>query len=345
MNELLQTYALLANGLRADFQLCLASAVVWLDPMWQDAEDDTHIPHNEDGVLGIALSIIRSAFPDIYVQVVEAIRRGASYADLDHLICCSITEQGIPLDHLEWIGYGVPMPAYGVDFHDADFYMTHPEVIPILACFGISPEPNPYNMTIPDCAYTAGRYIASDLEHHTDKRYQQLSWLMQWLWSASGNSSVLCGIKNTKSSETFALDEAYTIGRLIADDLENHSDKCYQQVSWLLKWLFSSTNNSCVDWDEDTMYFAEPLSWEPQDVAFAVEIIAEAETIMADAMSGLQWLIQTPQILLALWQNVAQVQHALAKQPKKAPNLELTWPDPTALPLFTLPEYLPAQSS
>lgn len=345
MNDLLQTYTLLATGLRADPQFCLASAVTWLDPMWQDDDEDWDVPQDEDGTLVIALRVTRMAFPDIYIQAVEAIRQGASYTELDRLICNAITEWGIPLENLECIGFGVPMTAYGVELNDSDFYTTHPDGIPILACFGISPEPNPYHLTIPDCVYTAGRYIASDLEKHPDERYRQISWLMQWLWSSSGNSSILCGIKNTKSSETFALDEAYTIGRLIADDLENHSYKCYQQVSWLLKWLFSSTNNSCVDWDEDTMYSAEPLSWEPQDVAFAVEIIAEAETIMADAMSGLQWLIQTPQILLALWQNVAQVQHALAKQPKKAPNLELTWPDPTALPLFTLPEYLPAQSS
>lgn len=32
MNNLLQTYTLLAAGLRADPQFCLASAVVWLDP-------------------------------------------------------------------------------------------------------------------------------------------------------------------------------------------------------------------------------------------------------------------------------------------------------------------------
>jgi len=272
MNELLQTYALLANGLRADSQLCLASAVVWLDPMWQDAEDDVHIPHNEDGVLGIALSVIRSAFPDIYVQAVEAIRRGASYADLDHLICRGITEQGIPLDHLEWIGYGVPMPAYGVDFHDGDFYTTHPEVLPILACFGISPEPNPYNMTIPDCAYTAGRYIASDLEYHADKRYQQLSWLMQWLWSSSGNSSV-----------DFSLDEIYEF---------------------------------------------QPLSWEADELVFAKAIIEEAEQIMSDVLAGMALLTHHPEILTALQHNVQRIYKALEKQKgeRNELNIRLAWP-------------------
>jgi hypothetical protein len=178
MNELLQSYTLLATGLRADPQFCLASAVVWLDPMWQDADEDWDVPHDEDGTIGIALTVTRKAFPDIYSQAVEAIRQGASYTDIDRLICYGITERGIPLDNLEWIGFGVPMPAYGVELNDADFYTTHPEVIPILACFGISPEPNPYHMTIPDCVYTAGRYIAANLEKHPDElcEFQPLSW-------------------------------------------------------------------------------------------------------------------------------------------------------------------------
>lgn len=188
MNNLLPSYTLLAAGLRADPQFCLASAVVWLDPMWQDADEDWDVPHDEDGTIGIALTVTRKAFPDIYSQAVEAIRQGASYTDIDRLICDGITERGIPLENLEWIGFGVPMPAYGVELNDSDFYTTHPEVIPILACFGISPEPNPYHMTIPDSVYTAGRYIATDLENHPDERYRQISWLMQWLWSSSGNS-------------------------------------------------------------------------------------------------------------------------------------------------------------
>ncbi|QPC81691.1 hypothetical protein G4Y79_18650 [Phototrophicus methaneseepsis] len=190
MNSLIKTYTLLAAGLRADPQFCLASAVVWLDPMWQDADEDWDVPHDEDGTIGIALTVTRKAFPDIYSQAVEAIRQGASYTDIDRLICDGITERGIPLENLEWIGFGVPMPAYGVELNDPDFYTTHPEVIPILACFGISPEPNPYHMTIPDSVYTAGRTIVADLEKHPDERYRQISWLMQWLWSSSGNSSI-----------------------------------------------------------------------------------------------------------------------------------------------------------
>lgn len=272
MNDLLQTYTLLATGLRADPQFCLASAVVWLDPMWQDADEDWDVPHDEDGTLAIALRVTRMAFPDVYVQAVEAIRQGASYAELDRLICNAVTERGIPLENLECVGFGVPMPAYGVELNDSDFYTTHPEVIPILACFGISVEPNPYHMTIPDCAYIAGCYIASDLEHHADKRYQQLSWLMQWLWSSSGNSSV-----------DFSLDEIYEF---------------------------------------------QPLSWEADELAFAKAIIGEAEHIMSDVLAGMALLTHHPEILTALQHNIQRTYKSIEKQKGKQHELSirLAWP-------------------
>lgn len=334
MNNLLQTYTLLAAGLRADTQFCLASAVVWLDPMWQDADEDWDVPHDEDGTIGVALTVTRKAFPDIYSQAVEAIRQGASYTDIDRLICDGITERGIPLDNLEWIGFGVPMPAYGVELNDSDFYTTHSEVIPILACFGISPEPNPYHMTIPDCVYTAGRTIAADLEKHPDEHYRQISWLMQWLWSSSGNSSILCGIETEMSSnQSFItdsgtqLEKIYTIGGIIAESLEQQEAEQYQQLSWTIKWMFSCSNNSCVDWDEETMYSVEPLAWTPEDVAFAIEIIAEAQTIMADAEAGLAWVKDEAGVLLALWYNTQQIDQMLVNNPERPVEVCLTWPD------------------
>ncbi|MEQ8676520.1 MAG: hypothetical protein RIC84_25115 [Aggregatilineales bacterium] len=272
MNNLLQTYTLLAAGLRADPQFCLASAVTWLDPLWQDDDEDWDVPHDEDGTLAIALRVTRMAFPDVYVQAVEAIRQGASYAELDRLICNAVTKRGIPLENLEWIGFGVPMPAYGVELNDADFYTTHSEVIPILACFGISPEPNPYHMTIPDCVYTAGRYIAADLEKHPDERYRQISWLMQWLWSASGNSS--------------------------------------------------------IDLSVDELYEFQPLSWEKDELAFAMDIIEEAEGIMSDVLEGLEFLSNSPDLLTALQQNIQRIYKVLEKQKgkKDEPRIRLAWP-------------------
>jgi len=270
MNELLQTYTLLAASLRADPQLCLASAVTWLDPLWQDDEDDWDVPQDEDGTLAIALRVMRKAFPDVYVRAVEAVRRGASYAELDHLICGAITERGIPLDNLEWIGFGIPMPAYGAVLEDPDFYTTHPDVLPVLACFGVSPEPNPYNILIPDVTYK--------------------------------------------------------VADIIADDLLKQPENHWRQVAWLIRWVTSSTNNSCVEWDEEMMSSVQPLSWDADDIAFAREIVEEADGIMADVHAGLTWISQNPTSLEVLSRNVQKIYQTKGQ---KNARYQLEWSCPT----------------
>lgn len=233
MNNLLNTYSLLQSAMTADPVLCLAQAVAWLDPMW-NLSDEIDMPQDEDDTLIIALHIVRRAFPDIYLDALQAMHHGASYARLDQLICDGIRAHGIPLDSVEWIGYGIPLPAYGVVLDDPDVYTQHPDVVPVLACFGISPEPNPYNIQVPDVAYTAAEIIANNLMQHPEENWRQ--------------------------------------------------------VTWLIRWLFSSTNNSCVDWDIETMNEVQPLSWEPADIAFAQEIIEEANGIMADVHTAIQFL-------------------------------------------------------
>lgn len=272
MTELLQTYALLASGLRDDPLLCLASTVVWLDPMWQDADEDWDVPHDEDGTLGIALMVTRKTFPDVYIEAIHAIRQGASYADLDRLICTAISARGIPLENLEWIGFGIPLPAYGTVLDDPEFYTAHPDTKPVLDCFGISPEPNPYHIDVPECAYTAGRFIAADLQSHGDERFRQIGWLMHWLFSSSGNSS--------------------------------------------------------VDYDYETMGEFQPLSWDKEDLAFAIEIIEEADGIMADALAGLAFLTSQPELMKALQHNVRRIYKAIDRQKGRQddPKVRLSWP-------------------
>lgn len=272
MTDLLQTYALLASALRDDPLLCLASTVVWLDPMWQDADEDWDVPHDEDGTLGIALMVTRKAFPDVYIEAIQAIRQGASYADLDRLICTAISTHGIPLENLEWIGFGIPLPAYGTVLDDPEFYTVHPDTKPVLECFGISPEPNPYQIEVPECAYSAGRIIAADLQRHDDERFRQIGWLLHWLFSSSGNSS--------------------------------------------------------VDYDYETMCEFHPLSWEADDLAFAIEIIEEADGIMADVLAGLAFLTSQPELMNVLQHNIRRIYKAIGRQGGKRdePKVRLKWP-------------------
>ena len=78
----------------------------------------------------------------------------------------------------------------------------------------------------------------------------------------------------------------YTAAEMIATDLAEHREEQYQQVAWMLRWLFSATNNSICDWDAEIMMEVEPLSWEPDDLAFARVMIEEADEIMAEVLTG-----------------------------------------------------------
>ena len=164
--------------------------------------------------------------------------------------------------------------------------------------------------------------------------HASLLWTIAYCFSSSGNSSVLCGIKTPLSRSEPPTPETilqsgkiYTVGGIIADSLAQQEEEAYQQLSWTVKWLFSCSNNSCVDWDAETMYSVEPLAWTPEDVAFAVEIIAEAETIMADAAAGLAWVKEEGGVLLALRYNAQQIHQMLANNPEEPVDVSLIWPD------------------
>ncbi len=235
VNPLLDTYTFLAGVVRDDPFLLLANAVAWLDPLWTLDADDTEL---EDDGLGIALVVTRRAFPDIYAGAVERIRAGESETALDRFICGEITRRGIPLDTLESISYGIPLDTAGVVLEDPEFYAQNPDVVPILALFGIDPEREMYTIEIPDVVYT--------------------------------------------------------VGRALADSLLKQSDERWRQVGWALAWLFSCSGNSLVDLDYESMSEIPPLSWEAEDVAFAIELIEEADGIMQDVNAGLTFLKTIP---------------------------------------------------
>ena len=187
MTALTDVHCFLAAGLRDDPLLCLAQAVAWLDPFWDGLVDDDE--YDEDYMLARALEVTRSHFPGIYALAVDALHHGAGYNALDHLICAEISALDIPLDSIESMSFGIPLPAYGTLLHDPDFYTHHPDVVPVVQLFGIQPEDN-HSVDVPDRAYTAMHQLMVSLTAHSDLRYQQVGWLMGWLGSATGNSSV-----------------------------------------------------------------------------------------------------------------------------------------------------------
>ncbi|HMN13319.1 MAG TPA: hypothetical protein PKD55_13445 [Bellilinea sp.] len=186
MTTLTEVHSFLAAGLRDDPLLCLAQAVAGFDPFWNGLSDDEF---NDDGSLAAALDVTRDAFPDIYALAVDALHHGVEYDDLDTLICAEISARGIPLDCIESMGFGIPLPAYGTQLDDPDFYAQHPDVVPVAKLFGIQPADD-YPIDIPDHAYAAMHQLMVSLVEQPDSRYQQVGWLVGWLGSATGNSSI-----------------------------------------------------------------------------------------------------------------------------------------------------------
>lgn len=270
MNDLLDTFGLLAAAMLDDPLLALANAVAWLDPLWETSEDDD-VYEEGDGV-GMALCITRSAFPDIYASAVERIRSGATYSELDNLICGEISKRGIPLDNLEFLGYGIPLTACGIELSDPDLYAARPDLLPLIDLFGIHPEPGHYHVEVPDCAYAAGR--------------------------------------------------------IIADSLVKQADERLQQVGWAIAWLFSCSGNTLIDFDDESLAEIPPLTWDQDDLAFAIELIEETSGMLSDVNAGLKLLEEQPHLLEALADHVKHLYKILAKQKGKQdePRIRLEWP-------------------
>lgn len=72
----------------------------------------------------------------------------------------------------------------------------------------------------------------------------------------------------------------------------------------------------------------QPLSWDKDDLAFAIDIIEEADSILTDAMAGLTFLNSQPDLLQALQHNVRRIYKAIEKQKGKSdePHIRLAWP-------------------
>jgi hypothetical protein len=267
VNAIIEMYDQLAVTLTGDVQLLLASAVAALDPFWNQFEDEIEY---ESDPLYIALNVTRGAFPDIYADAVERLRCGASFSELDTLLCKAITAKGIPLDSLEAISYGIPLNSCGVDLEDPDFYAVHSAVLPALAPFGIDfPEAETYSIDVPECIHTAGRAVAASLSEQ--------------------------------------------------------DDPALKQIGWLYAWLFGCSGNSLVDLTLDELYELQPLSWSEDDIAFAVEMIEEADGVMTDAMAGLKHLVASPDLQAVLARNVTILYREIKEKGKLNDRIRLHW--------------------
>jgi hypothetical protein len=271
MNDLQQTYNFLTKQMTNDPVLNLASAVVWLDPIWFEDDDPDDFDDEQD-IIGTALRVLRKALPEIYIDTMESIRAGATYQEIDSLICRAINAKGIPLDNLEFLGYGIPMDSFGVELECFEFYTAYPDLVPILALFGVHPEADRYNVDVSEAAYQVGRSIVRSLDDHPDLRYRDVGFLMEWLWAYS--------------------------------------------------------NNTLISWSQDMLCEIPPLSWNTEDIALAIEIIEEADEIMASAQRGIQFLQSQPNVMKALERNIKRLYRAIEKNGDTSKNSpRLKWPE------------------
>jgi hypothetical protein len=190
MTALLEAHRHVQAALNCDPLGRLALAVAWLDPLWQ-FDEDWNPYAAEESTLGYALNIIRQAFPDVYVAAVDALRQGSSYWELDRLICAGISAVGIPLDELDSLGFGIPLPFYGIELDVPETYDDKPALVPLLACFGVA------DGEVPDHTYRVASDLHYSLLEQPDVRYQQLGQLIGWLFGCSGNSSVDLSYENS----------------------------------------------------------------------------------------------------------------------------------------------------
>lgn len=172
MNDLLTIQQTLQNALLQDPLHQLAYLTVLLDPLWQT--DDS-----SDDPLHHALLIARSYFPEVYVQAVQALHNGISVSQLDNLLCKSFSEAGIPVDNIDWVPHGIPLPAYGVDLYEDE---PNEQVLPLLELFGVAEGEVPDEA--PDLAVMLFHHL-----HKLESPLCQIGWAVGWLWGVTGNSS------------------------------------------------------------------------------------------------------------------------------------------------------------
>jgi hypothetical protein len=103
-------------------------------------------------------------------------------------------------------------------------------------------------------------------------------------------------------------DDASEIARIFYWSLQSQKDKRYsKQLAHLLIWTFGISGNSLVDLDEETLWSINPLEWEPDQVQFASEMIAEANGIINNALLACVLLRYNLTANLALLANIERI--------------------------------------
>lgn len=141
--------------------------------------------------IDFAIRICREYFPAVYADVLDAQRVGASNSDLETIISSGIGAY-INVDvYLDFIPAGVPFQLMGVDLYD---YEAIPDdLLTIYRWFGINDAD--------DWSSVEAAHLVWSLQEQTAPVYQQLAFLVQWLFKISGNTAVDMDMEEWQNSE------------------------------------------------------------------------------------------------------------------------------------------------
>ena len=194
----LQAAPLLLSRLMAGSPtLTLLQAVAWFDPTsLHDPTGEAYIDFDYDAEdeLAAGLHVCRACFPDLYAGANALLMQGWPERELARLICEGINAQLVtPIDSLEALGYGPPLECYGVDptllaeVDDPEHLIYRSRAV--YALFDLAIESDEM-----DGEWSSAQLVA-DILHHSLKAqsasdYHDLSALLSWMFSASGNSLV-----------------------------------------------------------------------------------------------------------------------------------------------------------
>jgi hypothetical protein len=83
--------------------------------------------------------------------------------------------------------YGIPLDFLGINWTEPDFFDNYPELVDILADFGITPH-KVYDDLGP--MLEIAQLLCASLEGQSGQRYQELQAALGWLFGGSGNSLI-----------------------------------------------------------------------------------------------------------------------------------------------------------
>ncbi|MBN1121799.1 MAG: hypothetical protein JXJ17_12025 [Anaerolineae bacterium] len=206
--ELQTVPAFLMHAMQNDVRISLANTAAWLDPLRllepgliEEAYFDGAYEEDPDALAMYALSVARRCFPSVYCELVEGLRAGWDFRQIESAFCAGLRRAypHLELEALYDMVYGVPLPFVGLDVTSPEFLDDHPDYAALLAdTFDLHPVStpatrwrNPYaviNENNFDAQQPIARHVIKSLIAQDCQPCADLAFLLMFLFSCTGNS-------------------------------------------------------------------------------------------------------------------------------------------------------------